>query len=372
MVINILSSHRFHLLDLARELSAQGHDVRYYSYVPARRCAQFGISRSICVGLLWLVWPYFLVERFLSDARRHRLVWYRNKLMDWYLSKTMRRCDVLIALGYVYHDSLIAAKRRFDAMTILEWGSKHISEQLKLTGRTDFYSQRQLKLDLDKYEVCDYISVPATHAVRSFLSHGISPEKLFRNPYGVDFSQFYPTACSDEYDLLYVGGWRFEKGCDLITDLCRRYSCRFLHVGALVNMPFPDCPNMTHVDAVDQGSLIRYYQKARVFVLPSRAEGLAMVQVQAIACGLPIVCSAETGGIDLREALTDRRWVIEMDELTLESLHESVEAALALASTQTGIRNFAQSDIDNFSWAAYGRRYHQFLIRHKQTSTCQA
>lgn len=372
MVINVLSSHRFHLLDLARELIAQGHDVRYYSYVPARRCAEFGIPRSACRGLLWLTWPYFLIEKFLSDAGRHRLVWYRNKLMDRYLARTMRRCDVLIALGYVYHDSLLSAKQRFGALTILEWGSKHISEQLKLTGRTDFYSQRQLSLDLHKYEVCDYLSVPASHAVRSFVSHGISAEKIFSNPYGVDFSQFYPTTCSGEFDLLYVGGWRFEKGCDLITALCERYQYRFLHVGSLVNMPFPELPNMTHVDAVDQGSLVNYYQRARVFILPSRAEGLAMVQVQAIACGLPVVCSAETGGIDLQRQLTDRRWIIEMKDLTVESLHECVEAALSLASTQSGVRNYAGKDIDNFSWSAYGRRYHQFLNQKQPHSLCQA
>lgn len=46
MKINIASTHRFHLLDLARELEKQGHDVKFYSYVPQKRCIQFGLNKK--------------------------------------------------------------------------------------------------------------------------------------------------------------------------------------------------------------------------------------------------------------------------------------------------------------------------------------
>jgi len=36
-----------------------------------------------------------------------------------------------------------------------------------------------------------------------------------------------------------------------------------------------------------------------VFVMASIEEGLAMVQVQALACGLPLICTTNTGGEDL-------------------------------------------------------------------------
>lgn len=368
MVINIVSSHRFHLLDLARELSAQGHDVRYYSYVSAKRCAQFGIDPSLCSCFFWLVWPFFALERLLPQSCLNLIVWYRNMLMDWYLCRTMRRCDVLIVMGYVYHDCMLTAKRKWNALTVLEWGSKHITEQLKQIHGEDKYLQRQLRRDLDNYQICDYISVPATHSLKSFLKHGIPIEKLFVNPYGVDLSQFGPTTCSHQFDLIFVGGWRFEKGCDLIVELCQKHHYRFIHVGALVNMPFPEVENMVHFDPVDQKELVKYYAMAKVFILPSRAEGLSLVQAQAIACGLPVVCSQETGGIDLRNQLSCKEWIFEMRELSVDALHDGVEAALALASGQQWERDYLVDDRHILSWEAYGERYDDFLHRSLTTS----
>ncbi len=362
MKINILASHRFHLLDLARELSRQGHDVRFYSYVPTKRCTEFGIDQSLCVSFLWLVWPFFALAKIAPKGWQESIVWYRNLLIDWYVSQTMRKCDVCMGIGTVYVKAFETGKLN-GATAILEWGSKHIEEQIKLFGKVDSYSPRTMQRELRQYDVCDYISIPATHVKDSFLKHGIPASKLIVNPYGVDLSQFHPTSCSYEYDLIYVGGWRYEKGCDLLIDLCQRYGYRLLHVGALVNLDFPKISTMTHHEPVNQNELVNYYAKARVFVLPSRAEGLSLVQAQAIACGLPVVCSKETGGADLRDQLTDKKWIIEMEDLSVEALLDAVDKGLNLARTQKGIRNYAGDDMNRLSWENYGTRYSEKLTR---------
>jgi glycosyltransferase involved in cell wall biosynthesis len=50
---------------------------------------------------------------------------------------------------------------------------------------------------------------------------------------------------------------------------------------------------------VPQPSLVNYYQNSSVFVMASIEEGLAYVQAEAMACGLPLICSTNTGGEDL-------------------------------------------------------------------------
>jgi len=55
---------------------------------------------------------------------------------------------------------------------------------------------------------------------------------------------------------------------------------------------------------VDKGpqpraSLAWYYSQGSVLVLPSIEEGLALVLAQAMACGLPVIASANTGAEDL-------------------------------------------------------------------------
>lgn len=361
MKINIASTHRFHLLDLARELAKEGHDVKFYSYVPTSRCTKFGLRKENCHSLLWLALPFLLLAKIFPN--NSQITYIRNIILDYYMANFMRNCDIYICLGSVYKQSIIKAKKRFNSVTILEWGSKHIIEQLKMFNKLESYPQKFLNRDLEIYQLVDYISIATEHVKQSFLKHGISESKLLINPYGVDLKQFNPTTLNNNYDIIMVGGWRIEKGCDLLVKVCEQYHFKLLHVGNITNMEFPKSTNMVHIDSVDQKQLIKYYSQAKVFVLPSRAEGLAMVQAQAIACGLPIVCSKETGGRDLKKFLHDKRWIIEMEDLTTEHLAKCIFQALELSKTQSGKRNYANEDIKNLTWEAYGKRYNNNLKR---------
>lgn len=289
-------------------------------------------------------------------------------VLDRYLSWFMRPCDVYIALGTVYEKSFTVAKQNFGAITILEWGSKHIEEQQRILSlipnvkqQHAYFTQRSLR----GYELADYIAIASEHVKQSFVEKGISASKLIQNPYGVDLSMFKPTSLIKEnaYDLIMVGGWSYRKGCDLLTALCKEGKYKLLHVGPIVDLEFPKSEHMTHVDAVDQRLLINYYEKARVFVLPSREEGLAMVQAQALACGLPIVCSKNTGGRDLREFLERKEFIIEMQEFSRNELVKCIEEALELARTQQGLRSYAANVDGQLSWRKYGFRYGDYLKR---------
>jgi starch synthase len=51
--------------------------------------------------------------------------------------------------------------------------------------------------------------------------------------------------------------------------------------------------------SIPRAELYAYYNQGLVFVLPSIEEGLALVQAQAMACGLPIIATTNTGAEDL-------------------------------------------------------------------------
>lgn len=361
MKINILASSSFHVLPLAKELQSQGCDVRFYSYLSHFFTKRKGLDNSMTVSMFWFIWPFLIVEKILP-SRRIDIQMLRNKLIDNYCSIFMRKADVIIALGSVYFRVFERAKKD-GAISIIEWGSKHIIEQRKCFNRPDNYYPNLLRRELQSYEIADYIAIPSSQVAQTFLMHDIPREKLLVNPYGVDLVSFPPTELDmeDHYDLIAVGGWRYEKGSDLLCELCEKYKYSLLHVGSLVNMVFPQRPNMKHVDSVPQDTLTFFYKKAKVLVLPSRAEGLSLVQVQAISSGLPIVCSRETGGADLREMLDDRKWIVEMDSINVEELKRCVDEALFLANTQKGIRRYSR--MDNFSWKKYGERYYANLKR---------
>ena len=48
-----------------------------------------------------------------------------------------------------------------------------------------------------------------------------------------------------------------------------------------------------------QRELYKHYSQGSVFAILSIEEGLALVQPQAMACGLPIICTTNTGGEDI-------------------------------------------------------------------------
>jgi glycosyltransferase involved in cell wall biosynthesis len=221
MKITIAASHRFHLLDLARELASLGHEVRFYSYVPTKRAMKFGLKKEHSFSLYWMMLPFLALYKISKGANWS--VKLKNQALDFFVSKFMIRCDVYIALGTIYKNSLLVAKHKHNAITILEWGSKHIIEQeIAIAAATHAKKQDAyfIKRSTDGYELADYISIPAEHVEQSFLKHGIHKNKLLVNPYGVDLSMFKPTTLNqdNQYDVIMVGNWSYTKGCDFIVN----------------------------------------------------------------------------------------------------------------------------------------------------------
>lgn len=362
MKINIASSHRFHLLDLARELSRQGHDVAFYSYVPKKRCMAYGLDSSCIRSFTWLALPFFGLQKLLGS--KSWIVKYRNLVMDYYVGHFMRPCDVYIALGTVYKDSFVQAKKRFGATTIMEWGSKHIDEQQRILREigaplNDEYFNKRTR---ESYHMVDHIAIASQHVLKSFMDRGFKRELFLVNPYGVDLSMFKKLPTTNRpYDVIMVGNWSLQKGCDLIVEAIKHSDLKFLHVGSLCDLPFPENdPRFTHDGPVDQKQLINFYNKAKVFVLPSRQDGFGMVLSQAVACNLPIVGSKDCGAPDLKDMVENPECVTVVQEHTWQAVLEGIKQALANYEMLKG-KTYAGDAVENLTWKAYGKRYDAFI-----------
>jgi len=289
--------------------------------------------------------------------------------LDRAVMARLEPCDVFIAMSGMYLEAARYAKRRFGAQVWLERGSRHILSQrdiLRELGArqpSDFIVAREL----EGYDLADRIVVPSSHVVESFAEK--APElaaKLFVNPYGVDLGQFPARAApppAEPRKVLFVGGWSRRRGVDVLVEAVRRLDgVRLLHVGGLVDMPFPDDARFEHVDPVPQWRLKEFYARAHVFALASREEGLALVQAQALASGLPLVCTERTGGGDLAlsPGLAQR---IEVTALNVEAFAAALQRALARATGPQAFGPLPDADRALLTWSAYGRRYRDELVR---------
>jgi glycosyltransferase involved in cell wall biosynthesis len=50
---------------------------------------------------------------------------------------------------------------------------------------------------------------------------------------------------------------------------------------------------------VPQARLPEFYAQADAFIIPSIEEGMAVVILQALACGCPVICTPNSGGEDV-------------------------------------------------------------------------
>lgn len=363
--INVLTEGRFHMLDLARELDAQGFDVQLYSFIPEKRTEKFGLRKKCCKSIFLPLAPVLLLNK--KFCKRNKMIQkIRVLLQDLFVSIGMRECDVLISLTGSYVTAVKKAKEQ-GAIIIMERGSKHILEQKRIME--NLYKDRSeeavpkfnLERELKGYELADYISIASGHVRDSFLLHNYPESKLFVDPYGTDLSMFRPEDRQLEYDVIMVGGWSLRKGCDLLTEAIKDTNLKFLHVGGLVDLEFPKLLNFTHVDSVDQPQLIDYYSRAKIAVLVSHEEGLAMVQGQALACGLPLVCTKDTGGEDIARLIKCEEWVTVIPENTVAEIKKGIYSALEKYNTLPSNRDILGENKGELSWRAYGRRYAEFL-----------
>jgi starch synthase len=368
--IAIASSGRFHVLDLARELTRIGHEVIFYSLLPGRRAAAFGFPQERARSLLGSAWPLLALRR----AARGRLRdWATNRLvqaLDRRVAARLEPCEVFIGMSGVYLEAGNRARRQFGARFLLERGSRHIRSQRLLLGLDDSGSGGLLPPEVERelagYEAADAIVVPSLHAEASFLERGFSPDRLFRNPYGVDLDLFHPTPCppADPPVVLFVGDWSRRKGADVLARaILGLENVRLLHVGPPGDVPFPENGRFTRHRPVDQARLIRFYERAHVLALPSREDGFGMVLTQALACGLQVVASSYTGGPDLRMMIPDPDRVVVVPPEDPVRLGRALLAALDHAGAAGGLREGLGAVRDRVSWEAYGRRYDQFLKR---------
>src|SRR5689334_21071402 len=100
MRIAIVTSGRFHVCELARELAILGRDVQYYSIVPPCRTRKFGLPHRCNRSLLPQPLPWYAAARC---ARRTSFVTWADEhflsALDRTASSALEHCDVLIGMS---------------------------------------------------------------------------------------------------------------------------------------------------------------------------------------------------------------------------------------------------------------------------------
>jgi alpha-maltose-1-phosphate synthase len=367
--VAIATAGRFHVLDLARELHALGHEVKFYSYLPRARTRAFGLPEECHVSLLPFALAAVAWQRLaprIAPGVRERFL---NAILDRAAILRLQPCDVLICMSGIYLEVARSAKRRFGARIWFERASRHILSQDEILAAipgSERPSHLVIRRELAGYVLADRIAIASTHVEESFHRDEAACAKLVRNPYGVDLTMFPLRAdkpVGDPVTFLTVGQWSLRKGCDILVAATAGVpGTRLVHVGKIVDLAFPQGDvRFVHIDSVSQPKLAAIYAEADAFVLGSREEGLAYVLSQALASGLPVICTDRTGGADLAHtpALAARITVIPQG--SVDAMASAMTALRDRLRAGAPIPALSERDRETLSWARYGQRYSEAL-----------
>ncbi len=377
MKITVAVNGRFWHFDLAAQLSKRDFLGRLITSYPAFKAYEWGIPYKQIRSLL----PTELLNRsikYFSETLSDGLTVFQKEWFDkWAMINIPTDTDIFVGLSSNCLHCIRKAKSN-GSKTIVERGSSHMLFQMQiLREEYEKYSltprlapEKVIEKELCEYEEADYISIPSLFVKRSFLEKGIPEEKLIHNPYGVDLTHFKPVQKEDKvFRVVHCGSSSLRKGVHYLLQAfyeLKLPNSELWLVGGMADEIKPflkkyDNGKVFHKGHQPQNELYRYYSQCSVFCLASIEEGLAMVQPQAMACGLPMICTTNTGGEDIvRDGIDGFIIPIRNVEALKEKILFMYENPERCREMGKSARERVQS---GFTWDDYGERMVQAYKR---------
>lgn len=192
-------------------------------------------------------------------------------------------------------------------------------KEITVSGHKDLLQENRYMWDEKKMlllqeEIDDtHYFLSASHFVEdSLIARGVRKEQIKIVPYGANVESDILKVKKENgspIEFLFVGQVIYRKGItyalEAVASLDKAKAC--LTVVGNCNRKswfvekYSDCDNILFTGAVTIDRMKQIYERADVLVLPSFAEGMAQVGIEAMACGLPIICTYNSGVADLVE-----------------------------------------------------------------------
>lgn len=377
MRVIIAAGGRFHAFHLAHQLEKRKALKRLYTGYFDDSDKNY-ISYDLVKNNNYFKYiNYFLLKlklyKFINKSKIHE---FQDNFFDKWLSKNIiyeNDIDIFVGWANYWANSLENIKKT-GAKIILESGSTHILEQQELLEREykDFgakflpINKKTLDKVLLEYELADYIMSPSNFTRDSFIKRGIAQDKLLKVNYGVDYEFFSQIKKqeTEKFRVIFVGLVGLRKGVQYLIKAWQKLNLpenksELIFVGNVLadikifleNIKLNK--NIIFYGSTDRITLANLYFKSSIFVLPSVEEGLSMAIAQAMASGLPVVCTTNTGAKDI---VTNNQDGFIVPIRDVDILAERILWCYQNQDICKNMGNLAKQNASNFTWDNYGQK----------------
>lgn len=259
---------------------------------------------------------------------------------DAFAAARLPRAEHLIAFnGQALAQFRVAGRAGYDSLELVSANS-----HLRQVARRHAQARRRyplegswtthlVKRNLAEYARADRIYVASRYVRESFEAEGFPADRLVDFPLTPDqrYSDNRQRARGDRFDIVYVGSLAVHKGVPLLIDAVRRLAqsdIRLVLVGGwgtrgMRRFVQGACAADRRI-VVSPGDPLTHLRGASVCVHPAYEDGFAYAPAEALACGVPVLVSEDTG---MKDLIDGPRSGLILPTGDLDALVQAIEAA---------------------------------------------
>jgi glycosyltransferase involved in cell wall biosynthesis len=265
----------------------------------------------------------YIAARNLSTFRAESFRFRLHPWFDRWVKKQLQPGDHIIS-SYGYANDCFEWVRAHGGKTFVDAGNSHpdnfwhtlSEENRRWNSPYPPVGRHHYVRSLAMMKHVDYVLSASSFVTNTFLERGFKPEQILPHPRPINLSAFKPPTGPRPKDrpltVMSTGTLCLRKGSPYLFETFRLIHKQLPNTRFVLRRVFSsdfkdlvtrynDVP-VTWLGPLPVAELAAQLRQADIFLLPSLEDGLALTVVEALACGLPVITTPNTGASEMIES----------------------------------------------------------------------